>query len=439
MTDANKTFTDQDTVDNKEHQARIVWLSETALVVGCVIVFFGFLAALIRAYFPHGTSLITEVDESSLTSATWSGDVELGINADDSDAEELLAGEILQIQRRVQRRGANTLTWSDASVGDTVVRNDAVQTFARSTVLMEVNKSSRLTMGENSLIVFDRQEVDPFLQDRNSALVMIGGELSGKLSGEDRFRFGVNLPNSEVTLQPRRGGDNVEFLISVNEDQSTTVNVHEGTAQIVSQDGTSKTIGHQQSVTIDPSGSELWVTELSAAPSIINPANDTAMTYRNVPEEIRFRWSPVAGADRYHIVIARDPEFSDRVVDDDVVGTTFAHGALSQGTYYWHVRSRTGWSQSDRSAVRRLHVRRDRKPPTLELDPPPDTVQAGPWRLHGRTDADALVFIDEIPIEHQGGRIDHRIDLEPGANVIVVKAVDEVGNFSYAPLLVTAK
>jgi hypothetical protein len=181
------------------------------------------------------------------------------------------------------------------------------------------------------------------------------------------------------------------------------------------------------------------VIELARAPQITAPASDMAVTYRNVPAQVQFSWNAIADADRYHILIARDREFSDRVVDDDVIGTTFTHGALGPGTYYWYVRSRVGWSQSDRSPVRRLTVTQDLVPPTLELDPPPDTIQAGPWRLHGRTDADANVFVDEIPVEHQGGRIDHPVELRPGANVITVTAVDDVGNISYAPLLVNAK
>ncbi len=341
----------------------------------------------------------------------------------------------------MQRREANTLTWDDASVGDKVVRNDAVQTFARSTAVMEVNNDSQLTLGENSLIIFDQREADPFLADSNSVLVMIDGELSGHLSGaaRSRFRFGVNLPNGDVTLQPRKPGDEVEFLVTVNDDQSTTVNVHEGTAQVVGTDGTLKTIGERQSITIDSSGSSLRVSELSRAPKPTGPSNNSAITYRNVPQEVRFTWNAVNNADRYRIMIARDPEFSDRVVDDDVVGTTFTHGALGSGTYYWTVRSRVGWSQSEQSAVRRLQVAQDLDPPTLELDPPPDTIQAGAWRLQGRTDADATVFIDDIPVEHDSGRIDHPIELKPGANVIVVKAIDGVGNLSYAPLLVNAK
>ena len=441
MTDDIQTSEDLIASEDERKQARFLWLSEVAMVGGSVLVFFAFLTLLIRAYFPEGTSLVVDPDASLLTDASRSGNVELGIDSQDGGIEQLFAGEILEIQRRVQRREANSLTWDDASVGDKVVRDDAVQTFSRSTAVMEVNNDSQLTMGENSLIVFDQRQADPFLADSNSVLVMIDGELSGTLSGaaKSRFRFGVNLPNSDVTLQPRKAGDDVEFLITVNDDQSTTVNVHEGTAQVVAADGTLKTIGDQQSVTIDSSGSELRVGSLASAPKLANPSNNTSVSYRNVPQQVRFEWNAVPNADRYHIVIARDPQFSDRVVDDDVVGTTFTHGALNSGTYYWHVRSRIGWSQSEQSPVRKLHVTQDLEPPMLELDPPPDTIQAGAWRLHGRTDADATVFVDEMPVKHDSGRIDHPIELRPGANIIVVKALDEVGNLSYAPLLVNAK
>jgi hypothetical protein len=431
----------RDDGDVDRRRNRFVWLSETAMVAVCVLVFFGFMSALIRLYFPQGTSLIAEQEADSLGQATRNGDVELGINSNDAEVSQLFAGEILSIQRRVQHRGADTLTWSDASVGEKVARNDAVQTFARSTAVMEVNSDSQLTLGENSLIVFDQRQADPFLADRNSVLVIIDGELSGTLSGADRsrFRFGVNLPNGDVTLQPRKAGEDVEFLITVNDDQSTTVNINEGTAQVVGRDGARQTIGEQHSVTVDASGSELRVSRLSQAPSVTGPPDDTTVVYRNVPRQVEFSWEAVAGADRYHIVIARDAGFSDRVVDDDVPGTTFTHGALGPGTYYWRVRSRIGWSQSDHSAVRRLRVRQDLVPPTLELDPPPETIQAGTWHLRGHTDADATVFVDEVAVAQQSGRIDHEIELRPGANLIVVKAIDEVGNLSYAPLLVNAK
>ncbi len=426
---------------SERRKSRFVFLSEAAMVGACMLVFFGFLTLLIRAFFPEGTSLNVDPDGSIIADSSWSGDVELGINATGGKVEQLFAGEILIIQRRVQHRGANTLTWNDADVGRKIVRNDAVQTFSNSTAVLEVNDDSLLTIGENSLIVFDQKDADPFLADSSSVLVMVQGELSGTLSSADksRFHFGLNLPNSNVTLKPRKAGEDVEFLITVNDDKSTTVNIHRGTAQVVATDGTIKTIGDQQSLTIDSSGTELRVTEISRTPVPTGPSNNSSVAYRNVPQEVQFTWNAVKNADRYRIMIARDPEFSDRVVDDEVVGTSFSHGALGAGTYYWTVRSRNGWSQSESSSVRRLRVVQDMEPPTLEIDPPPDAILAGAWRLRGRTDADATVFIDDVLVAHKNGRIDYPIELRPGANVIVVKAIDSVGNLSYAPLQVNAK
>jgi len=436
-----KLQSDERKEDNdKRRPAWFLWVSEVSMVAISVLVFFGFLTLLIKAFFPQAVSLIGDTD-GALIASSWRGDVELGIDAVEGEVEQLIAGEILTIQRRVKHRDANSLAWDVANIGDRIVRNDAVQTFTRSTAMLGVNSASKLTMGENSLIIFDQQQADPFLSDSKAVLVMINGELSGNLIGDDksRFRFGVNLPNSNVTLQPRTLGEDVEFLITVNDDQSTTVNIHKGTAQVVAADGTLRTIGDQQAITIDSTGTSLRVSKLARAPKPTGPSNNTAVTYRNVPEQIHFRWSEVANADRYHIVIARDAEFSDRVVDDNVVGTSFTHGALGPGNYYWHVRSRTGWAQSAQSTVRRLSVSQDLDPPALVLDQPPDRIQAGAWRLLGLTDADATVFVDEIPVPHDGGRINHPVELRPGANVIVVKAIDRVGNLSYAPLLVNAK
>ena len=424
--------------DGLRRRAALIALSEFGLVVGSVAVFFVFLTILIGVYFPQGTKL---GENQVWATAAPADDVELEFSSASSFAAQLFAGEILTIQRRVQRRGANSIAWSKANVGDTFTQNDAVQTFAKSTALLEVNEQSRITIGQNSLIVFDKRQADPFVSQQGTALVMINGELSGTLSSDDdaSFGFGVTLPSSDLTLVRRTDGEDVEFLVTINDDQSTTVNLHGGSAEIVGRDGKRTRIGESQSVTIDATGTQVLVSKLPSAPRSRGPANQQTVTYRNVPKTIDFSWDAAADADRYHIVVARDPEFLDRVVDDDVIGTSFRHGALGPGTYYWHVRSRVGWMQSRMSAVRRLHVIQDTAPPSLELESPPATVTAGQWRLHGKTDSSAQLYVDNLPVQHDDGRIDHPIELKPGANIIVVKAMDEVGNLNYASISVNAK
>lgn len=438
----NKQNTEDRRVSALDRRRRkFVWLSEIGLVVGSVVVFLAFLSALIGVYFPEGSALMGERNEAWFDDLLNADDVELRINSHEYTAKQLYAGEIVSIQRRVQRRGGKSLAWSDAELGDKFAQNDAVQTFSRSTALLEVSGSGYLTVGENSMIVFDRQEADPFLDSQESVLIMVGGELSGTLSGDDksRLRFGVNLPNSDVTLLSQSPGEDVDFLITVNDDQSTTLNLHGGVAQVVTRDGQRQTVAADKSITIDATGTHMRISKLPPAPTRVGPEEDTVVTYRNVPQKIHFAWATVEQADRYHIVVARDAEFSDRLVDDDVVGTSFTHGALGAGTYYWHVRSRTAWAQSRKSGIHQLRVVQDLEAPQLQLDPPDDTVLAGAWRLSGQTEPDASVYVDGMQITHEAGRIDQEISLRRGANIITVKAIDSVGNLNYASLAINAK
>ena len=253
----------------------IVGLYEFGLVAAAVGVFFVFLFLLLRFYFPEGTGIESEID--ALPPLARSGtDVSYAVGDDVVVDVEFFAARIVDIQRRVQRRRAESLTWNDAAVGEAVQQNDAVQTFARSTALLEVNETNRLTIGQNSLIVFDQQDVDPFLTNRNSVLVMINGELSGTLTADrgTRFNFGITLPNSGVTLVRDNPDEDIDFLITVNEDQSTTVNLYSGSARIIGRDGTAVPVPSNHSATIDSSGSQISILELPIPPRSDSPVNE---------------------------------------------------------------------------------------------------------------------------------------------------------------------
>ncbi|MGI9306302.1 MAG: hypothetical protein ACR2P5_03255 [Gammaproteobacteria bacterium] len=442
MTTDNKLQHDGKRGDGHERRRTVFFLaSEFGLVLGCAGIFVAFLVALIGIYFPIGSELVGDYEEGQLNDIQQASEVIINVDSESSTTEPIFAAEIVKINRRVKRRKADSLAWNTAHTGDEVRHNDAVQTFSRSIALLQVNRRSHLTTGENSLIIFDEQEADPFLQTRQSVLVMMDGELSGTLATDQRtrFQFGVDLPNSNVTLLPEKPGDKVKFLITVNDDKSTTVNLHQGTARIEGLDGQKKTIDSQDSITIDPTGTDMRVSKIPPVPKSVGPSNNSVVKYREIPKQVVFTWAPVGRADRYHIVVARDPGFSDRLVDDDVIGSSFTHGALGPGTYYWHVRSRADLSQSAQSASRMLRVIQDRDAPMLELEPPSDVVSAGNWRLNGRTDEDAAVYVDGIEIVNDNGRINAAVELQPGANVVTVRAVDDVGNLSYASVAVNAK
>ncbi len=229
----NEQNTDNGKSSSKERRRIvIVWITELGMVGGCVAVFFFFLVTLIGVYFPQGSTLVGERNDELFGELNDAAGVDLQIDSQAS-AQDAYAAKIVRMQRRVQRRGGRSLAWDDAHLGDKFVQDDAVQTFARSTALLEIGDTSYLTVHENSLIVFNHQEADPYLGGQQTVMLMIEGELSGKISGENAsgIQFAVNLPNSEVTLAARIPGEEVEFQITVNDDQSTTVNLHSGIAK----------------------------------------------------------------------------------------------------------------------------------------------------------------------------------------------------------------
>ncbi|MDF1525880.1 MAG: hypothetical protein RRA15_12900 [bacterium] len=62
-----------------------------------------------------------------------------------------------------------------------------------------------------------------------------------------------------------------------------------------------------------------------------------------------------------------------------------------------------------------------------------DTVEDGDkFELRGRTDPDVRIFVGGIPVKiDESGEFVHDLFLKRGFNVIVVEAVDKVGNVNY--------
>ena len=137
----NEQNTDDRQGSSKERRRKVVvWITELGLVAGCVAIFFSFLVALIGVYFPQGSTLVGERIGESFADLLDTDNIDLQVDSQ-SSAKERFAAKIIRMQRRVQRRGARSLAWDDAQLGDEFVQDDAVQTFARSTALLEIGNT----------------------------------------------------------------------------------------------------------------------------------------------------------------------------------------------------------------------------------------------------------------------------------------------------------
>jgi len=412
-------------------RARYRGVLDIGILLAALFVFLLFLVLLIRVVFPQGSRLseIISSRDSVLVEASKTGDVELaGTNA--SKFGDFIA-RLGDIRREVKIRPADSIAWSNASKGTSVHNRDAVQTFAYSRARVDFRVDNELRIGQNSLVVFRSGAADPFLERRDPALVVLEGELTGVVN-PDYGAFAMQFPAGLIELTAEdESARAVNFRVSVNPDQSSTIAVYSGQADVTVA-GERYFVSPNNGLTIAENGKTVGVQGLPSLPPIHAPSNNSVAKYLGVPPRVRFRWGKVSNAQGYRLEIAKDADFNKLLVDEYLDVTSFTHGNLAPGEFFWRVSARAGWILGPPSMSRRISIVRDSEPPLLELQPIQHLI-AGSYVLRGRTAAGAKVYVfGEAVKTSSGGNFEYVFTPEPGTQSIVVESIDAVGNVAYS-------
>lgn len=396
-----------------------------------LIVFLLFLVLLIRVVFPQGSRLseIISSRDSILVDAPNTGDLELaGSNVSNFGSFFARLGDI---RREVKIRPADSIAWSNASEGTSVHNRDAVQTFAYSRARVDFTLDNELRIGENSLVVFSSGAADPFLQRREPAIVVLEGELTGVVNA-DYGPFAMQFPAGSIEMTAEDGsGGAMNFRVGVNPDQSSTIAVYSGQAD-VNIAGERYLVSANNGLTITSDGRSTGTRALPTLPPIHAPSHGTVVKYLGAPPRVKFRWGKVSDVRDYRLEIARDADFDELLVDEYLDVTSFTHGNLAPGRFFWRVSARAGWVLGPTSMPRRLSVVRDSEPPLLELQPIQHLI-ADNYVLRGKTAAGAKVYVlGEAVKTSSDGNFEYVFAPEPGSQSIVVESIDAVGNVAYS-------
>ena len=405
---------------------RYLGVLDIGVLLLSLLVFFGFLLMLNRILFPEGARL------GDLASLSGSGPQAIDQRSEVSLAGDAIEGlgafiaELGEVSREVKFRPADSIAWTIAEQGAAVNDGDAVQTFANSRARVDFTTDNNLQIGQNSLVIFSSSVADPFLQRRNPAVVVIEGQLDGSVNS-DYGSFTVALPAGLAVLSADESGRAADFKLSVNPDGSSTIAMYAGQAD-VDVGGKNYRLGANNAMTVAEDGRTTGVKGLPTRPNVRSPRRDSVASFRDMPPRVRFEWGRVTGAQNYRLELARDRNFEEILVDEYLNETTFTHGNLSAGEYFWRISARNGWIQGPSTEPGRLRVVRDVEPPPLELEPIQQTI-TGSYELRGKTSPDAMVFVRGEPVKiSSAGTFSHLFSATPGAQVIVVEAIDMVGN-----------
>jgi len=406
-------------------------IMDIAVLIAALIVFLVFTLILIRIAFPVGTRLgdMYSQDSAAMIESGELGRIDVAGNSIRNFGT--FVAQLGIVRRDVKIRAADSIAWTSASEGASVRNRDAVQTFQNSRARVDFTTDNELRIGQNSLVVFRSGAADPFLERRDPAVVVMSGELSGTVNS-DFGAFALQFPAGLVELTAdQQSGDAVDFRVGVNPDQSSSISIVSGHAD-VNIAGKRYRVSANQGLTIAKDGRTSGARALPALPVIGAPNNNAIAQYLDAPPRVKFRWREVPDAKNYRFEIATDARFEEILVDEFLNDLSFTHGNLSSGDYFWRISARDGWLQGPASSPRRLSVVRDTVPPLLELQPVQD-MTAGRYVLRGSTTPGSIVYVLGQSVEiSPGGEFEHQFNPIPGAQTIVVESIDAVGNITYS-------
>ncbi len=417
---------------------------QAAAVVVLVLIFFSIFLGLLNIFFPMGSGMKELMKRDALfepsTRQSKSGSRTLSGGAP-GEGEVLppLAATLTEVQNTVKSKRADEIAWVATGTGLPLYNRDAIQTFERARARITFDASNHLEMGENSLVILRRLEQSPQLKEKRAILVMVEGEMRGRIKavGHEALQVNVVTAAVEAKILPRRGVDgNADFKITVNPDQSSTIAVYQGTAQVASQ-GKTVRIEENQAVTVIPGQAPTLPRPVPAAPVLTMPETSGVFYYRELPPRIDFGWKDAAAGRKYRFVLAKDAAFQDVIYDERLSHASFSHGNLKAGNYYWHVSGVDNWSEGGFSETRQFRVVQDRDPPPLMVQSIPEGVVAGRYVITGKTESGAQLFVLGAPVTiARSGDFSYDVQLQPGINMIMVEAVDAAANVTYYSQLV---
>jgi hypothetical protein len=418
--------------------------SEATLSIVFVVVCFAMLVGLLAVVFPSGTSLNQLIEQATgqTRGRLGSGGNEGRDLYVDGFHPDAAIGRIEEMHRTVKARGAQAVSWKEASVGLPLHDHDAVQTLKRSSAVIGLGEEQELELGQNTLVVLKRMDRSLLPGGKRSYHLMVDGELRGRLVGGKEKPVQLEIETPTGVARFRQGPDpeeEVEFKVQVGPDQVSTVTVEKGEAEVETKD--QKLLVKAGEVT------KLTKDEIPAAPrKLLNPpepefpAPGSVFRYRAHSPEVEFRWREVEAAEKYRFILSKDRDGRERLEDQIVDEPRYASEPLNHGEFYWWVAGIQDGVEITKTKPTRVRMMQDRVAPDLIVEFPDRPVTEDTFVLRGSTDPRSRLVVCGEQVEvGADGRFEHSLSLNPGLNVVVVESFDQSGNVTYRSRIINRK
>ena len=334
---------------------------------------------------------------------------------------------ITALDGTVRIKKASSNDWVRADYSIPLEKGDVIQTGSEGMAKIVFNDGTNYTVKQDSLIVIEENSANDRQQTNVAVSVNTGTVDLATGTYAQGSKSEVILDGATASLAP-------ESAARVSKDtkaQHDELLITRGSG-VVQRGGQTLQLAGWEKASFKPNAGSLEKIKEIGPPTPISPANMMPIFISHDPKPIEFSWTAMANAKAYRLQISRNPYFSSLILDRKVNSADVMVSGLSQGPYYWMVRSLDAQEkespESEKNRFTIIAKASDSGKISLSLDP---LVQHGHViELTGKTEAGARVMVNghEVPVFGTDGSFHYFTPpLPTGETLITVTAQDSRG------------
>ncbi len=413
----------------KDDDTTIGWITVTYRSVILAIMALLFLVAVVLYFaFPKASKdLMSSLSDSfgSLTSKIGTAPTP---GRGPKPAGDLKAS-FTNLDGSVKVKKKNSNTWVTADYNLPLEKGDVIQTGAEGMAKIVFADLTNYTVKPDSLIVIEQNSSNAEQQTNVAVQVTTGTVDLSTATYSQGSKSQVIMAGATATLAP---DSSAEVKNDPRSDQHEIV-LKKGSGEI-NRGGEVVSLSNFDKVTFKEDSKQLTKEHQIGPPTLIDPSNMAPIFASSADSPIRFTWTPVDDVKGYHIRIAKNPYFTQLMMDKKVNQAELALTGISEGAYYWSVQSiLAGGKESVESERNRFTIIPKTTTAGLSLEIEPFVQHGRIIEVRGKTDATARVMVNggEVPMIGSDGRFRYLTPpLPDGENMITVTAQNAKGGVS---------
>lgn len=339
----------------------------------------------------------------------------------------LQQGHITALDGTVRIKKASSNEWVRADYSVPLEKGDVIQTGSEGMAKIVFNDGTNYTVKQDSLIVIEENSANERQQTSVAVSVNTGTVDLATGTYVQGSKSQVIMDGATASLAP----DSAARVSRNSKAERDELLITKGSGVVQRGDDTLQ-LANWEKASFKPTSGHLEKIKEIGPPTPISPANMMPIFTGREPKAIEFSWTPMANAKGYRLQISRNPYFSSLIVDRKVNSSDVMVSGLSEGPYYWMVRSFDGQEkesvESEKNRFTVIAKESDAGKITLSLEP---FIQHGHViELTGKTEIGARVMVNghEVPVVgNDGGFHYFTPPLPNGETLITVTAQDAKG------------